>query len=315
MAAPKVKVHLLGGFLGSGKTTLLERLLAHEVARGAKPGVVMNEVGEADVDGRLVHEAHGASVDVVGLSGGCVCCDLTEDLAASVQAMASAGRTTVFVETTGLAAIPQVLDALAPALRPSSGVELGAVVGVVDATRLEEVLATWSAARTHLRGATTVLVNHADRGQSAAVARAATTAKRLAPGAEILVTSFADVDPARILGATRTARRRGSGPIEDSTRGFSTSALLVLRPVALDRLEALARRFPRSLVRMKGIVRVPGEDLPREVQWSAGLFRSRPFGAPITEPYLVAIGRRLSWDRFLDGLEECLVRRPRRRAA
>jgi G3E family GTPase len=44
-------VYVIGGFLGSGKTTLLKRLLRRELKRGVRPGVLMNEFGETDVDG------------------------------------------------------------------------------------------------------------------------------------------------------------------------------------------------------------------------------------------------------------------------
>ncbi|MCA9455465.1 MAG: hypothetical protein H6750_11725 [Nitrospiraceae bacterium] len=44
-------VYVIAGFLGSGKTTLLKRALAHELDRGVKPAVLMNEFGEVDVGG------------------------------------------------------------------------------------------------------------------------------------------------------------------------------------------------------------------------------------------------------------------------
>lgn len=44
-------ISVIAGFLGSGKTTLLKRALAHELDRGVKPAVLMNEFGEVDVDG------------------------------------------------------------------------------------------------------------------------------------------------------------------------------------------------------------------------------------------------------------------------
>lgn len=39
-------VYVIAGFLGSGKTTLLKRALAHELDRGIKPAVLMNELAK-----------------------------------------------------------------------------------------------------------------------------------------------------------------------------------------------------------------------------------------------------------------------------
>lgn len=65
-------VYVIGGFLGSGKTTLLKRLLAHEIARGVRPGVLMNELGGTDVDGPLVHDHGGDDVELRSLLSSCV---------------------------------------------------------------------------------------------------------------------------------------------------------------------------------------------------------------------------------------------------
>ena len=78
-------VYIIGGFLGSGKTTLLQRLLAYALERGITPAVLMNECGEMDVDGRLLH-AHERSHDIalLALLSGCICCDLSADLVEAI---------------------------------------------------------------------------------------------------------------------------------------------------------------------------------------------------------------------------------------
>ena len=314
-AAGSIPVHLIGGFLGTGKTTRLERLLAYDVARGGRPGVVVNEHGEADVDGRVVHDAHSANVDVVGLAGGCVCCDLTGELGDAVVELAARGhRTSIFVETTGLASLPQVSQVLRDALAKPAGAALsmGCVIGVVDASRLRSTVETWEIGRSHLRGADLVVVNHTDRATPAQLRDALRQVRRLAPGCAVESTSFAAIDPARALaawGKRRPQQPRRRAPLRDTTRGYRSSGFLLLKPVDLDQLEALARRFPRTLVRMKGLVRASGESETYEIQWTPGHFEARVHGGAVEEPYLVAIGRRLAWDRFFDGLDKCLVRK------
>ncbi len=71
-------VYVIAGFLGSGKTTLLKRVLAHELERGVKPAVLMNEFGEVDVDGAVLHEhPRSNEIELESLLSGCICCDLS----------------------------------------------------------------------------------------------------------------------------------------------------------------------------------------------------------------------------------------------
>ena len=66
----RVPVVLLGGYLGAGKTTVINEMLA----RTDKPiAVMVNDVGDVNIDARLIERQDGDTLD---LSGGCVCCSL-----------------------------------------------------------------------------------------------------------------------------------------------------------------------------------------------------------------------------------------------
>ena len=68
---------VVSGFLGSGKTTLVRRILAQAQAEGVKVAVVSNEFGELGIDAALLGRMED---DYVELSGGCVCCKLSDQL-------------------------------------------------------------------------------------------------------------------------------------------------------------------------------------------------------------------------------------------
>jgi G3E family GTPase len=77
-AKPKrVPALVLSGFLGSGKTTLVARILADAQSRGIRIALISNELGELGID-RALLGAGGESY--VELEGGCVCCELSDDL-------------------------------------------------------------------------------------------------------------------------------------------------------------------------------------------------------------------------------------------
>ena len=75
-------ISLLTGFLGSGKTTFLRRALA--TAACADTAVIINEIGEIGLDHFLVETVDGP---VLELPGGCLCCAVREDLAATLRGL------------------------------------------------------------------------------------------------------------------------------------------------------------------------------------------------------------------------------------
>lgn len=320
-ATPSVPVHVVGGFLGSGKSTLLARLLAHELAQGSRPGVVMNEMGSFDVDGRILHDCSGGELDVHTLVGGCICCDLSEDLSVSIRRLLDeTAATRLFVETTGLAEVGPVVDGVRKALVPENGGrrgELASVVLVVDASRHDELLATLGPRLFGLRDVTAVVINKLDLAGPGAAAEIARRVRSARPGAKVFRAVRADVPPEAILSPASRRLLAPSGeapPAADSTRGFSNVSCRIEIPVDLPALEKLLRRFG-SVYRAKGLVRVEGREGFHELQWVPPSLEAHPYPAePPEMGELVVIGRRVPWDRFFRGLEACLVRPPRSRA-
>ena len=78
----RVPVTLLTGFLGAGKTTLLNRILSGE--HGLRVGVLVNDFGAINIDASLVESVEENAISLVN---GCVCCEVRDDLVASLEAM------------------------------------------------------------------------------------------------------------------------------------------------------------------------------------------------------------------------------------
>ncbi len=92
---------VVSGFLGSGKTTLVRHLLEEGQRQGIRTAVVSNEFGELGIDEALLADA---AADYVELSGGCVCCRLSDDLLRTLQELWERARPQrVIVETSGVA--------------------------------------------------------------------------------------------------------------------------------------------------------------------------------------------------------------------
>ncbi|MFC5531960.1 CobW family GTP-binding protein [Cohnella yongneupensis] len=158
-----VPVHILTGFLGSGKTTLLNKLVADAKERGLKLAVLLNEIGEVNVEAELL----GGDVPMAEMLGGCICCQLRGDVAMELVRIVQEHRPdVVWIESTGIAQPLDIMDGVAEASLYAR-VALSGVVTVVDARHL---LDRWriGAGRTlrlmieQIRAASVIVLNKTD---------------------------------------------------------------------------------------------------------------------------------------------------------
>jgi len=252
-----VAVDILTGFLGAGKTTLLRHVLTHGL-QGKPVAVVMNEIGEIGIDGKVVTGL--ANVEkMVELSSGCICCSIDDykfDLAIQ-EIVETAKPHLIVIESTGLAD-PEPL-----AYRvKSSGLGLDAVITLVDAANVERQLKETQVARAQIEGADFLVVNKVDLVGEGALERIEKRLARLNPRAERFRTVRGAIE-SDVLFATGVAayreRARGSSDHLDAD-GISSFVYRSRRPLRQEPFERLLRRLPSDVVRAKGIVRFAGRD-------------------------------------------------------
>ena len=95
-----VPITILTGFLGAGKTTLLNRILTGN--HGLRVGVLVNDFGSINIDAELVVGVEG---NMISLANGCVCCQIRDDLVASVATLLARPETVEYIllEASGVA--------------------------------------------------------------------------------------------------------------------------------------------------------------------------------------------------------------------
>jgi G3E family GTPase len=207
MTEPEVPTTLLTGFLGSGKTTVLRRLLTGD--HGLRVSAIVNDLAAVNIDAlTLAHTSDAGQADVerLELSDGCACCQLTDDLIASLAAaadgsMSEAGAPdAVVVEASG-GADPV---SMAAAIDAAPGIRLDGVVCVADAQAIAEQLADPVIGRLtnrQLEAAHVVLLTKADLVSRDDVAEVTSSIASVAPGRQVIPVEHGRVDPAILLAA------------------------------------------------------------------------------------------------------------------
>lgn len=128
-------VYILSGFLGSGKTTLLQRLIQHWKESGLRPAVIMNEIGDVNLDGLLV----SAEVPMAEMLGGCICCTIRSDLSDEMANLITTEKPDLIViEATGAANPLEILDAVTETALYMK-LEVKPLITVVDSLHLLEL--------------------------------------------------------------------------------------------------------------------------------------------------------------------------------
>ncbi|UHA73050.1 CobW family GTP-binding protein [Paenibacillus sp. 481] len=168
LEAKPIPIIILSGFLGSGKTTLLQRWVQESFARGWKPAVVMNEVGDVNLDGQLLP----SEVAMTEMLSGCICCTIRGDFGVKLYELANEERPDIiFVECTGIAEPMELVDSITE-VSIYSPLRLSAIVTIGDAKHLSDLLHSSEAGvkptkitrllKEQVRAANMVVLNKAD---------------------------------------------------------------------------------------------------------------------------------------------------------
>lgn len=216
-----IPITLLTGYLGAGKTTLLNYVLSNQ--QGYKVAVIVNDIGEVNVDASLIAKGgvvSGQDDSLVPLSNGCICCTLKEDLMKQIAQLAASNKFDyIMIEASGICEpVPivqtiQVLSEATERYNLPTTVRLDNVVSVVDACRLVD---EFGSGRNLLKEqvdeedienliiqqiefCTKIIINKAGSVTKDQLQEVEAVVKALQPDAEIIEADYGKVDLDKIL--------------------------------------------------------------------------------------------------------------------
>lgn len=247
----RIPALLVSGFLGSGKTTLVRHLLRDAQERGLRLAIVSNEFGALGIDRALLG---GSGETFVELGGGCVCCQLSDELVTTLEALrAKIDPDRIVIETSGLALPYDVqLHFWREPLARWIGEDVTVVVvnaeQLAAARELEEVF------EEQVSSADLLLLNKVDLVPESALPGLEARLRAIEPEAPILRTRHSEVSPEVLFAPGPGERiRAASEHAHDHAHDGFESELLVLAP-GLGALEVAARVRAAGALRAKGFV-------------------------------------------------------------
>lgn len=294
----RIPVLVISGFLGSGKTTLVSYLLKEAQAKGARIAVVSNEFGALGIDRALLGRGGEAYVE---LEGGCVCCQLSDELVNTLQMLwERVCPDGIIVETSGVA-LPfdtQLQVWREPVCR---WVDDDMAVVVVNAEQLFERRDLEGTFEDQVSSADLLLLNKVDLVPQESLESLEAILHRMAPDTPVVHSIHAQIDPSVLFppdlrGLRAQRRTAGAEPTPHRHESFLAYELAVEDGVKPDTLIERLRNL--GMLRGKGFVRTSDglrlvQGVGRRIELTELQFS--PPAALIGRVVIIARDRRSRW--------------------
>ncbi|MCA8940275.1 MAG: GTP-binding protein [Planctomycetes bacterium] len=273
----RIPLVIVTGYLGAGKTTLVRRLLPAFEAKSLKGLLIVNEVGDVNVDGASLGDA---ALEQRELLGGCACCSLRGDLYnALLEGVENYQPDYILLETSGLAEPSELLDAAtAPKLR--AFLEVTDIITLVDAANFARQVRSGRLAQMQATFASVLVVNKQDQASESEVKATLDALQELNPSALVFVAAQAELPAKQALARTFAfldgkpfdALALGPGTVGNGEEphhhhhhahaGFFALNIDLPEEITEDALRHALKELTPKAYRVKGFARVIGHQKP-----------------------------------------------------
>lgn len=287
----KTPIILITGYLGAGKTTLIRKILD---TTDRKIAVLMNEFGKIGIDGTVVK---GKSIDVIEISGGCVCCSLTGEFEAAIKEIISDVKPDmIVVETTGVAEPDAIVGDI---LENMPQARLDLVVAVADADSLVRYPSIGLTGRNQIEMGDVILLNKIDLVDDKQNAQIREKLMEINDHAMIFEAVRCAIDVEMLFDVRKTRKMKA---VDEKHSEKLESFEFVAEKMNYNRLDVVLTTIS-DVVRIKGFVNTE----------KGGFLLNYVLGRHEFEPYdtentkLVFIGKNMNKSRIEKELKSCEV--------
>ncbi|MCQ6275847.1 GTP-binding protein [Bacillus sp. V3B] len=322
----KIPVYVISGFLGSGKTTVLLNMIKECERNNKRPGIILNELGEVNVESYLFENQH-----VKELLNGCICCTIQDDLKETLNhfivEIKKNNIDVLFIEGTGVANPVEIEEAL---ISPEflNYFELYSMISLVDASHFLEFQSIFSSTtevrkllREQISSATIVLLNKLDLVKEKSLIKIEHKIKEnVKSSVPIYKTKFGEISikelflkryyvhtsqsqKENILKCSHVHNddnRMDEHKHHDHHSTINAFRIDKLPEMNKRKLETWLKSLPKAVLRGKGIVKLEGSIGLFNFQFSSGnMILDRIRETPYSQPTIILIGDKLNTEEIL----------------
>jgi G3E family GTPase len=246
-----MQLYLITGFLGAGKTTLIKKIV--HAFSDKRIHLVINEFGREGIDGSLLKEIGAALAEINNGSIFCVCrLDLFEnELVKAVEQKPDV----ILVEASGLADPTNIKKMMTR--EEYRDIDYRGSICLVDAPRFAKVVDTARVVRRQLSVSSLFIINKVDLATPEQIEFARSTILAVNPAAEIVETSYAEIDSQRLY----DMQDREYDFEADIARDITLQKFLItISPdMQPQQLESFLNMIAEDTYRIKGFVCLEGQ--------------------------------------------------------
>ncbi len=246
----KVELYLISGFLGAGKTTFLKRMLS--CLAGKRLGVLVNEFGAINVDGRVINK-NGIEYREIN-DGSIFCSCLKASFVKTLIALQKEDIDILIIENSGLADPSNMNRLLAEMEKQMErGYDYRGSVCLVDCTTFMDYLDVLTSVENQILASNCIIVNKTDLVSKEEAGRVTDAVKQINCKATILEAVQADVPAQHIMDALAGNGYDGETSNRCDTRP-QTYAVTFHTVYPIEAVEKTIRLLSRNTLRVKGFI-------------------------------------------------------------